>query len=339
MKAASLLALALVFLATPLRAAGRVELELVGDARGGAAMGFQEWLQVLSRAGVKNVRIRTAEPGDKAKIDIQGTAESPIYMVTGLLTGHDELLVPGGRFKRSDAAGLAQWIKDLAARGPANHREARPAFGLTAKQFGEVHDDLAKPVTFSTVGMTRSEAAEKIGRQLALPLQVTGDLTAADDDKIAEELSGLSCGTALACLVRPLGYALVPRQTAQGPVHAVGRAQLDHEVWPIGWPPEKPLVQVAPALFEFHDVNVQNVTAAKALEAIAARLKLPVLVDHNALARHGVDPAKAMVSLPQARTTYSLALRKLLFKAGLKFEVRLDEAGKPFLWVSTVKPV
>jgi hypothetical protein len=34
-----------------------------------------------------------------------------------------------------------------------------------------------------------------------------------------------------------------------------------------------------------------------------------------------------------------LALRKLLFQAGLKFEVRLDEAGKPFLWITTVKPV
>ena len=62
-------------------------------------------------------------------------------------------------------------------------------------------------------------------------------------------------------------------------------------------------------------------------------------MDYNAMARHGVDPAKAIVSMPAGRTTYSLALRKLLFKAGLKFEVRVDEAGKPFLWVSTVKPV
>jgi hypothetical protein len=45
-----------------------------------------------------------------------------------------------------------------------------------------------------------------------------------------------------------------------------------------------------------------------------------------------------MVSLPRVRTTYSLALRKLLFKAGMKFEVRCDERGKPFLWVTAVKP-
>ena len=48
---------------------------------------------------------------------------------------------------------------------------------------------------------------------------------------------------------------------------------------------------------------------------------------------------KKTVSHPQHRTSYSIALRKMLFQAGLKFEVRVDEAGKPFLWVSSVKPV
>jgi len=64
-----------------------------------------------------------------------------------------------------------------------------------------------------------------------------------------------------------------------------------------------------------------------------------VLIDHNALARQGIDPAKAAVTLPRSKTTYSLALRKLLFQAKLKYEVRCDEADKPFLWISTVKPV
>jgi hypothetical protein len=42
--------------------------------------------------------------------------------------------------------------------------------------------------------------------------------------------------------------------------------------------------------------------------------------------------------MPQTRTTYSLALRKLLFQAGMKFEVRCDDADSPFLWVTAVKP-
>ena len=61
---------------------------------------------------------------------------------------------------------------------------------------------------------------------------------------------------------------------------------------------------------------MQNVSATRVLEAIGGADQVPILLDHNALARHGVDPAKATVSLPQQRTTYSLALRKLLFQAG-----------------------
>ncbi len=316
-----------------------MELELIADARSGAALAFQDWMQTLSRAGVKNVRLRSAEPTDRVGIENRGSPDNPVYVVTGAVVSRDELLLPCGRFKPSDAARLAKWLDDIAQRGPPNQREARLAFGLTASQIQRVRDDLAKPVVFSTEGMTRSEAVERIGQRLAIPLQVSGRLGAAEDDKIAEELSALSCGTALACVLRPSGFGLVPRATATGLAYGVGKAQLDQEIWPIGWPPQKPLVQTVPALYEFHDVNVRNATAAKALVAIAARLKVPVLMDYNAMARHGVDPAKTLVSLPSARTTYSLALRKLLFQAGLKFEVRIDEAGRPFLWITTVKPV
>ena len=92
-------------------------------------------------------------------------------------------------------------------------------------------------------------------------------------------------------------------------------------------------------MYEFHNVNVSGVTATKLLEVVGKQINAPVLYDHNALARHGIEPDKATVSHPQQRTTYSVALRKMLGKVGLKFEVRVDEAGKPFLWVSTVKPV
>ena len=288
---------------------------------------------------MKNIRLRTADPTDRVGIETRGDADNPVYVVTGEIVARDELLLPCGRVKASDVVRAAHWLNDLAQRGPPNRREARVAFGLTASQFQRVREDLAKPVVFSTQGMTRSEAVEKIGQRLAIPIQANGLLAAAEDDKIAEELSGLSCGTALACVLRSLGCGLVPRPTGEGLEYGVGKARPDEEVWPIGSPPEKPLAQTMPALFEFHNVNVRNATAAKALEAIAARLKVAVLMDHNAMARRGVDPAKTLVSLPSVRTTYSLALRKLLFQAGLKFEVRVDEAGKPFLWITTVKPV
>ncbi len=334
------LAAGLLLAASPLWGAARVELEVIADAQGGAALGFQEWMQTLTRAGVKNVRLRTAQAGDEVKIDQRGTAESPLYVVTALLGNDGVLVLPGGaRAKRSEAGKVAQWLDDLAAHGPPNRREARAAFGLTAKQLADVREDLSQPVGFSTKGLAHGEAVEKIGRLLKLPMRLSGSLPAAEDDKIAEDVSGLSCGTGLASILRPLGYCMVPRLSGGRLEYFVAKAKLDQEVWPIGWKPEKPPAEVLPALFQFLPVNVQNAPATKALEVIGTRLKTPVLMDYNAMARHGIDPAKALVSMLPGKTTYSSALRRLLFKAGLKFEVRVDEAGRPFLWITTVKPV
>ena len=68
-------------------------------------------------------------------------------------------------------------------------------------------------------------------------------------------------------------------------------------------------------------------------------MKVPVLVDYG-----GPGPARHRSSQGVSfhacgPDDLQLALRKLLFKAGLKYEIRVDEAGKPFLWVRTVKPV
>jgi hypothetical protein len=161
---------------------------------------------------------------------------------------------------------------------------------------------------------------------------------ALDAVRIEDDLLGVSTGTALAYALQQGGYGLAPRADGNAVVFHVLAANSDTETWPVGRPSEKSPSETLPGLYEFHSVNIQNVSAAKTLEAIAKRLKAPVLFDRAALARHHIDPAKAMVSMPQTRTTYSLALRKLLFQAGMKFEVRCDDADSPFLWVTAVKP-
>lgn len=323
----------------PLRAAGEVRLELVGEARG-SALAFQQWLQALSRAGITNVRIRSGKTTDTVGIEVRGTKDSPLYVVTGIVKSSEELLLPGGRYRRGDVARLARWLDDLAKLGPEDQRPPKSAFGLSPKQYEQVRKDLARPVGFPTRGMPRSEAVKKISRRLSLPLQIDPKLAKAlEGDKVGEELSAFSCGTALAYVLRPMGLCMVPRLLDRGPVYAVVKARPGLEVWPVGWEPEKPRPKVLPALFEFRNVNIQGVSAATALEAIGKRLEVPMLLDHNALARYGIEPDKVIVSYPGKRTTYGLVLRRILFQARLKSELRVDEAGKPFLWISSVKPM
>jgi hypothetical protein len=301
----------------------------------------QEWLQRLSQAGAANLRIRGQQPLDQVGIVVGGTEQTPVYSVTGVITSSGDVLLPGARFRSNDAAGLARWLDDLARFGPADQRPQKSAFGLTSQQFEEVHKQLSQTVGLSTKGVSRREVLERIGSRLVLKLQIEPGLvkTIADDDTVAEELSSLSCGTALAYAARPLGWCLVPRDSPRGLECVLTKAKPGMEAWPVGWEPEKRPGEVLPGLYEFLNVNVQGVTATQLMDAVGERLKVPVLLDHNAVARHGLEPDKALVNLPPARTSYALLLKKGLYQAGLHHELRVDESGKPFLWVSTIKPL
>jgi hypothetical protein len=321
-------------------AAARVELEIFTDERT-PLTGPQEWLRQLSQVGLAHLQIRARQPEDKIAIEVAGTESDPVYRVTGALNAGNELLLPGARFSLSEAARVVQWVKDLAKRGPPSQANQKLAFGLHPRKLEQVRTDLGQPVGFSTAGMDRGAVVERIGRKVQLPLAIAaGQREALQEDKVTEELAGLSCGTALACVLRPAGLCLVPRETDDGKLqYEIIKSKPDLEVWPVGWPPERPDRDLLPDLFELRNVNVQGVAVTVVLTEVGSRLKLPVLMDHNALARHGVEPEKVLVSLPKSRTSYSLLFRKVLFQARLKHELRVDEAGHPFLWVTTIKPL
>jgi hypothetical protein len=345
-----LLAFGLFAAAVPVNAGGTVELTLVGQGQG-SSLYFQEWSQALGRAGIRNVRIRSGTEDDKPGIVTEGDADRPVYLVTGLITSRNEVVLPGARFRRGDAARIATWLRDLAENGPATGRQTKSPLGLSGGDFTKVRKDLALPVDFSTLSMTRRKAVEKIAAQVASPLRLDADVARElADDKVEDELKGLSCGTALACVLRPSGYAMAPRAAGGQIVYTLMKAEgksatsnvvevnlATFKTWPIGWTTDKSDHDAVPALYESHNVNVQNVSAATALAAIGKQLRIPILLDRRALATYNIDPAKALVSFPKRRTTYSLALRAMLFRAKLKFEVRYDDAGSPFLWVTTNK--
>ena len=282
--------------------------------------------------------MRTAdEPGPPA-IEVQGTPDRPLYLVTGVVRSATEIDLPGRRFRRSEVGRLAEWLADIAAHGPPEQREAKSAFGLSASQFARVRKDLAAQVGFSTSGMRRTEFVEKIAEGLKLPLRLDDAARKAfGDEKVDDELNDLTAGTASACALSAAGYCLVPRLADGDISYAVVEGQKGLEVWPVGWELEKPAATVLPAFFDLQNINIQNVPASKAIDAIGKRIKAPILLDHNALERQGIEPEKINVSVPRVRTSYAVALRKLLFQARLKYEVRCDEAGTPLVWVAPVK--
>lgn len=319
----------------------RVALTIGADTRGAAATA-QQWYQVLTEAGVDGLQIRQRRAGEKPEIVDRGDKTAPNYRVFGILTARNELVVPGHRFKPRDRDAIADWLKQLREEGidRASGAAIGP-FGLTPEQLAHLREDLSRPFTESLVGARPADALPLLIAQLkhdvALDPVAKGALEEAEPNR--EELSGLSTGVALAYLMRSAGLAVEPNGGRGGDVVlAVRPADPKREAWPVGFVPEEKPEQLVPDFFESLTVEIEDTSTADVLASLTDRLKLPMLFDHYALARHGIDLSASKVNLPEKKMTYSMVLRKSLAQAGLQYELRVDEANRPFAWITTSAP-
>ncbi len=322
-----------------LAAEAPVEFELVTE-KGFPPASTQKWFQTFTDLKVAGVRIRTAQPADKPKIDVTGKPDSPRYKVVGTITARGVLVVPGGQFTVNDGPRIAKWMRELAKNGVEGVTTPKSAFGLTKTQLEEVTKELTRPVDFDTKGTKPTDVAKKLVAGLKLKTTVNEDAkrSLAEDDPLRDELRGLSTGTALAAVLRPAGAILRPAKPTGGELgYRIEPSKSNVESWPIGWPSDAPATKLAPKLFEFLNAEIEGVTAGEAIDAIGQRLEVPLLFDHNNMVRHRIDLSKE-ITLPAKRTYYSKVLDQVLFAVHLKYEIRVDENDRPFLWITTVKP-
>lgn len=336
----SVFAIAVVAWTSTAQAKPSVSLEL-GTEPGFPITGAQEWHNLLTEVGVSGLSIHSVGEQDDISVEMIGRKEAPSYKVKGILKANNVLYLPGGKFTLHDRAGIKQWLDNLIDQGIPGVAEQRSAFGLLPAQLLDATTDLTPAVKLSTTGKIAADVVAACGKNLKFTLAfdpgAAGEL---EKVKIAEELQGLSIGTALAVAVRPAGLVLEPRRPPGGQIqYRIGKPVSGHESWPCGWKPQGINAKFFPERFEMIEVEMNATPLEEALAAIGERLKVPMLFDHNAMALHGIDPSKVEVTLPAKKLSYSLIIQKILSKAHLKAELRQDEAGKPFYWITTVKPV
>ena len=315
----------------------RVEIEVLTKPGLNSATASQKWIKLLTDAGFSDVQFRPEQTGDR--IDVQGGAAGTIH-VTAELDDRGSLVTTGGQFAFSDSAKLKKWVADLQGGGVEGIGQPRTVFGFTRKQLDEARQSLAAPVRFATKGVAAAKAAEQIraGLKVKFTLDPAIEKALAADDPVRDELEGVASGTALVAIARPVSGVLVPRLVDGNLELQLTTAKEGEQTWPIGWPPsEKDEGKVIPPLFEFINVEIDNTPAEEALSAIQSRLKTPFLYDHNNMTRDRIDLSKK-VKVPAGKTFFRKILDKVAFQAGLKCEVRLDDSGKPIIWVTTQKP-
>ncbi|MBL9125750.1 MAG: hypothetical protein JNG90_19070 [Planctomycetaceae bacterium] len=323
------------------RGADRVELEIVTEA-GGAITAGQEWAKLFGELNLSGVQIRGSRPGDKVDLRVSGSPGSRVYHVVGVLTSRNELLVPGKRFRPSDSAAIADWLTRLAEDGPGQPGDEEVPFGLKRDQYVSLRRSLGRPVAARTLEQGAAELADELNRTAGDCFQLTTGARRqlAGAGPWRDELQGLAVGTALAAVLRSEGLGGVPRRGAGTQVICtVSELDENHAAWPVGFNADARRRELLPILFEFLNAEIEGASVAETIDSVAPRLGVPVLYDRLALEIHGIDPAQVEASLPAKRTSYSLLLQKVLFQARLKYELRVDDAGKPFLWITTIKKV
>jgi len=318
---------------TALAAKPRVEIEIAMDPGVGGTAAAQKWVKVLSDAGIADARFRSAQDGDRIAVESKGSGASAVVKVTAQLTSRGALKTSGGEFTYSDGAKLKKWLDEVQISGGLP--QPKTVFGLTAKQFEDVKKALASSVAISTKGLRPEKVVEQLRANLKLPLSIDPTIAQAmaADDPVRDEFDGVSLGTALAAIARPAGGVLAPRASANGLELVIIEPKTGGDMWPIGWPPqENDQSKLIPKLLEFTDVEI-DLPLSDVLKAIQERLKVPFLFDHNNMVRQKIDLTK-MVKIPATKTFYRKIIDRVLAQAALKCEVRVDDAGKPLIWIT-----
>jgi hypothetical protein len=329
--------LAIVALALP--AAGQaaepwVSLEVAAES-GTPSATMAAWAELLEATGFDHVRIRGIRNGDRPSLQVRAEGGRQRYALVGVLDRRERLLLPEAAFERGDRSKLTAYRAQLASGQPLN--EPPGPLGLAASHFARLYAELSPRL--GAAGSAPAAPLEVVEAALAelaaAPAWSPGARAALQQAAPLEvDLSGLSRGSAAAYALREAGLALAPlppRSAGAGAALAVVPAAEAAHAWPVGWRSAATPKTLAPQMFRVTTIEIAGYTLAQTMTALGPHLGVPLLVDRPQLARLQIVPTKATVDVKKA-------FDQALARAHLASELRVDERGTPFLWITQFGP-
>lgn len=319
-----------------------VSVELVAGKEG---VGYQAqmWRPLFEEMGV-DVQIRTGNVNDKPEIKEESANGFRRVTVIGELDRQGRIVLSDRIYTRDQSANLKKYLEDLKTFGQQGNPAGQPLWGLSAEQFGEFYKAFSEKVEKPAKDQTLSQAM----KDLAIPDKYPVRMSQAASEWLASEfpgdpvfrqtLDGFSRGTALAMLLNEYGLGFKPVRTPSGEIEiAVEPLQKTTEVWPVGWQLKDTRQKTAPALFSLVPIDLENVALMDVMNAVSVKSKIPVRYDHYRIEAHNLDLSKMMVNYPPRQTSFSLLLRGVTNPNLLEYDLKIDELGQPFIWITTLK--
>lgn len=296
-----------------------------------------QWLEALSEVGADRVSAKTTRrPSPSVEETTYGG--SKIILVKGVINNR-KIKLPKKTFSITDKRGIKAYLQSLRADGAKTTLAEKKAFGLTSEQLVDIHSDLSGSLKSSTKDEESGRFLSQLIQSLPQKTNLSPSANSAlrSDEKISNEYQGLSTGTALAIELRRHDLVMrpSPKQGRGVELEIVTTSQAP-ESWPQGWPSKSAPVTTFPNLFEVTALQLNNIQLDSVLNAISRRLKIEFIVDPAAWGTKPIDLSTVKVTFNKPRASYSAAISNVLSQSRpkLRHEIRLDENGKPFIWIT-----
>ncbi|MBW3542383.1 MAG: hypothetical protein KY476_19120, partial [Planctomycetes bacterium] len=325
-------------------AAGKtdVTVELLYGTDGGA-LHAQEWFRAFEKLGY-SVRLRRAVGVEKPELSESTVGTLRRVKLVGRLERSGELVFPERRFSRAESIKLGEWLEELKSYGAQGAPEGQPVWGLSPVQFDALYTSLQEETQAKTDGRTLAEALAALDLPKDYPLRLSSDSEAflkndvSDGRKVRQSVEGFAKGTALALMLNEFGLGFRPQRKADGSLELlIEPLKKTADVWPVGWEPKHSLPQTAPGLFELLPVELDGLKLTDVLSAVEAKTDVAIRIDHYAIETWKIDLENITVSYPPRKTSWSLLLRGVTNPHKLTREIKIDERGRPFVWITTLK--
>ncbi|WDI44137.1 hypothetical protein [Bremerella sp. P1] len=316
----------------------RVTLDVITE-KGLSITALQEWTRLLNDKGADSVKLRSGREGERVGIEEINLGRTQSYRVTAILGRDQTLHMPDGkRFTKRNLGELPQWFQRIKVGGEDELMRQPASDGMTRAERNEVLLKLSKPLDFNTQDQPLAETLGAVRELTGLNFSASPAMIARVKMlKAKDELNGYCAGTAMAILLRAHGLIVVPKREVGGVVnlHVLPMGVSD-DAWPVGQPLKRSPADTCPVLFQFIEVEINRTPLEKALGAIGPRLNTPMFFDHYKIVKDNID-TDVDVRFPKDKTFYKKILDHILYQALLGIDLKVDEAGKPFLWITSAK--
>ena len=319
-----------------------LEIDILTQSQPAYRINAQKWGRIFQELGYV-AKFRDGRAGEKTRIENIVRSGTQTVLVVFIMDSEGKITIRDQRFQMSEPRPMVDFLELIRAYGAAGPPSESPTWGLTTEQFAAVTQLLSTPVSEPVILKTPMATIDSLGLPDSFRLRFT---EAARDKAFMElnpaipeqDLVGISKGTALAITLAQYGLgfrALQNTNVGGGYLIEVDTGDESTNMWPVGWKTKETLAAILPALYKTIPVEVEDVPVDAFVSVIADKLQIPDFYSSMTLIDASRNPSELRYSRKPDRLTPSRMLMLLGDHFQLGLDVRVDENGKCFVWVTT----